>query len=1033
MVPPADDSPPAPPFPLTEKWVIDCAGWKVVKEARGLLAAGAVSDVRWEGCRLRGTVVAQGKALATGLEIRGRTDLSNLCPCPLSRRHGQICAHATAVALAQVQGLPNPAPAAASPSVPSRAAAAVAAPGPAASPRAETREAVRMVLDPRFAELWAKGKIPVRAEAAGTGPGSQAAWTWLDRAGIRTLPAMCVLRPEQVLDLWEVLADAVPGSVSRGEEAWTVSGTPAARLRVGLEATAEGDYRLTPRSTGTADQVWLRAGERAWAWFPGRGLVQPLRPAPALGQAVYGRLLAGETVTVPPGVLLAALDGWHECLEFLPAPGQGIVVRPAAARFRARFEGSFHALSGIVTVECGEVRYRLGTEPPAGAFPFREAGGAFATRNRAAEGEAAARLAEWGFGGPDGEGQFHLRGEGDVGRFYARGLADLARTWDVELGERFRHVTRDVEIIRPKLVEAKAGRGGGAGENWLGFGVAYAGTTAGAEIGRAEIRTLLEKGQRKVKLPGGRTAFVDLEACAEADEVLYDVHALQEDGLFKVRPAQAGFLRLAFGAGTGSAPRPVTLARLGALQDRLRDYQREGIRWIAGQWTGPAGAGLLADEMGLGKTVQSLAAAEWLLQERGGGQILVVAPTSLLETWRREAAQFLPERRCHVLHGARRWEEDGEIGAADLLVTSYALLVRDIGVLEGREFLAVILDEAGAIKNPDTHTARAARRLRAGARLALTGTPVENGVRELWSIFEFLLPGYLGRREEFRERYEAPVASGAAPKAVLERLRLRVRPVMLRRLKGTVARDLPPKIEQVRACALTPGQAALYESILREARRKIDDALSKKSEGQARMTMLTALLRLRQVCCDPRLLGVEGADKAGSGKLDVFGELLEECAAGGHKVLVFSQFTGMLKLLREGLEERGTSYAYLDGSSVDRAAQVARFQSGAADAPGIFLISLKAGGYGLTLTAADTVIHYDPWWNPAVEAQATDRAHRIGQERPVNAYKLVTTGTVEEKILALQRKKRDVIEAALDDEAPLMQGLSTDELRDVIG
>ena len=1009
------DSSSSLPFALTEKWLADAAGWKVMKEARGIHQAGAVTEVSLDGRRLKGILVVQGKPQIAGFEIESRTDIQNLCSCHLSRRYGQVCAHSTAVGLAYVLGPVGGVPSAVPPT-PGRPAAAPAA----VVERPETRGGLRVHFDPRFADLWEKGRIPVRIEAAKDG--GQAVWKWLDRARVVKLPAGCVLNPEQAIDLLETLQDT--GVARRGEDELAVSGSPASRLRVRLESLADGDFRLTPLARQGADHRWLRAGARIWAYFPGRGLLEPVRAAPAGAEAILGKLLAGEVATVPPGLLLAALNAWHECVEFLSEPGQGIVVRPGLPKFRARFEGSFNALSGIVTVIYGESSsFRLGATPPPGSFPFRAADGSFHTRNAMAERLAAARLEDFGFTGPDGDGQFQLRGEKDVGRFYARGYPELSRSWEVELGERFQHVSRQVEIIRPQMQE----RGGDA--NWFGFAIAYTGA-GGVEISRQEIQKLLAKGQSKVQLPGGRTAFIDLEACAEADEVIFDAQPRQEDGLFRVRAAQAGFLRTAFRSGEPVGLTAIDVSTVGETSALLRDYQRDGVRWLVNQWQGPAAAGLLADEMGLGKTLQSLVAAELLWREHGGGQILVVAPASLLHNWQREAARFLPGRRGHILHGTDRWEEEREIGGADLLITSYALLVRDIEQLAARDFLAVILDEAGAIKNPDTQTAKAARQIRAGARLALTGTPVENSVRELWSIFEFLIPGYLGRREEFRERYEAPIAAGAAPKPTLERLRQRLQPVMLRRLKENVAKDLPPKIEQIRPCELTPAQAKLYEAILRESRKQIDDALAKKSEGQARMTMLTALLRLRQVCCDPRLLGLDDADKIGSAKLDLFRELLEECESGGHRVLVFSQFTAMLALIRQSLDQQGTSYCYLDGSSTDRAAQVDRFQS--ASGPGLFLISLKAGGFGLTLTAADTVIHYDPWWNPAVEAQATDRAHRIGQLRPVSSYKLIAAGTVEEKIVALQRKKRDVIEAALDDGAPLMQGLTVEDLREVM-
>ena len=553
----------------------------------------------------------------------------------------------------------------------------------------------------------------------------------------------------------------------------------------------------------------------------------------------------------------------------------------------------------------------------------------------------------------------------------------------------------------------------------------------GLELSRQEIQRLLNRGQSKVKLANGKLAAIDLGACEEADEVLFDVQGNQEAGVFRVEAHQAGYLAAAIGGLAFEEGEAVTLEALDDLLPILRSYQKEGIAWLVRRMKSAAHAGLLADEMGLGKTLQSLASLELLLQNEEG-QVLIVCPTSLIANWQQEIRRFLPERKVQILHGAKRWNAEAAIDQADFLVTSYALLVRDLEIWRERDLAALVLDEASHIKNPDTKNAKAARQVKAGHRIALTGTPVENSIRELWSIFEFLVPGYLGSRREFKDRYEAPIASGAAPRPVLDRLRKRIEPLFLRRRKDQVATDLPSRMEQVHRCELTAKQASIYESILRESRKKIDDALSKSSEGQARMTVLTALLRLRQVCCDPRLLNIESAKKAGSGKLDLFMELMGEALAGSHRVLVFSQFTGMLSLLRERLDDEAISFCYLDGASTDRPLQVERFQA-SAHGPPVFLISLKAGGYGLNLTAADTVIHYDPWWNPAVEAQATDRAHRIGQTRPVTAYKLITNGTVEERILALQRRKRAMIDAALDEREPLMQGLSTDELREVIG
>jgi SNF2 family DNA or RNA helicase len=383
------------------------------------------------------------------------------------------------------------------------------------------------------------------------------------------------------------------------------------------------------------------------------------------------------------------------------------------------------------------------------------------------------------------------------------------------------------------------------------------------------------------------------------------------------------------------------------------------------------------------------------------------------------------------LHGPERHGLFSQIAKQDLVITSYALLRRDAEYYRGLEFDMVVLDEAQHIKNRQTQNAQAVKSIRTKHRLVLTGTPLENSVLDLWSIFDFLMPGYLGSAQDFKERYELPLVREKNI-AVQQRLVRRLRPFMLRRLKREVAKDLPEKIEQVSYCELSEGQRALYQQVLEASLKEIVNAVDANGLNKSRMVVLTALLRLRQICCDLRLLESKLQDKPSepSGKVELFGELLEEVVDGGHRVLVFSQFTTMLGLLRERLAAENIEFCYLDGSTKDRAQVVERFQR-ESRIP-VFLISLKAGGTGLNLTGADTVIHFDPWWNPAVEAQATDRAHRIGQKKVVTSYKLITRGTVEEKILNLQTRKRALFQGMLGGEEQLTEALSWEEIQDLL-
>lgn len=447
-----------------------------------------------------------------------------------------------------------------------------------------------------------------------------------------------------------------------------------------------------------------------------------------------------------------------------------------------------------------------------------------------------------------------------------------------------------------------------------------------------------------------------------------------------------------------SLPRAPILPSLDA---QLRPYQKLGVAWLHHLYRNDLG-GILADEMGLGKTLQALALLTALQQQPGSGSALVICPASLLENWRREAARFAPTLRTFVHHGVRRAPDAATLGAYDLTITSYGTLVRDDALFGSVPWGAVIADEAQHVKNRRSQNARALRSLNARGRFLLTGTPLENSLEDLRSLFDFILPGYLSA--------PLPGARGADKSWYDERLQAQAAPYILRRTKASVAPELPPRIEQVLWCELTDGQAALYRETQESGERALLDLeAGGASDSQVRFAALTQLLRLRQICCDPRLVRPEQS-ALGSGKLESLRELLEESLDDGHRVLLFSQFTSLLALLRAEFDEQAIPYCYLDGSmpAAARQAEVDRFQ-GTGAIP-LFLLSLKAGGTGLNLTGADTVIHFDPWWNPAAELQATDRAHRIGQTRAVTSYKLIASGTVEERVLGLQAEKRTLLE-----------------------
>ena len=438
------------------------------------------------------------------------------------------------------------------------------------------------------------------------------------------------------------------------------------------------------------------------------------------------------------------------------------------------------------------------------------------------------------------------------------------------------------------------------------------------------------------------------------------------------------------------------------LKAELRDYQREGLSWMQFLRQMQLG-GILADDMGLGKTVQALA---HILKEKEDGRLqqpaLIIAPTSLMHNWRREAEKFTPDLSVLVVHGAERSQYFDQLGQYDVILTTYPLLVRDFEVLEVQHWYLLILDEAQYIKNPRSKMAQQVRRLQAVHKLCMTGTPMENHLGELWAQFDFLMPGYLYDQRGFTRFFRKPIEL-EGDSARQDALNLRIRPFLLRRSKSDVALELPAKTEIIRSIEIDGRQRELYESVRLAMQKKVRDAMAVMGIGQSQIVVLDALMKMRQVCCDPRL--VTGLDEKApdSAKLEMLRDMLVEMVDEGRRILLFSQFTSMLKLIEDELNNLQIDYVKLTGQSKDRITPVERFQNN--EVP-VFLISLKAGGVGLNLTAADTVIHYDPWWNPAAEMQATDRAHRIGQDKAVFVYKLITEGTVEERILEMQERKR---------------------------
>ena len=464
------------------------------------------------------------------------------------------------------------------------------------------------------------------------------------------------------------------------------------------------------------------------------------------------------------------------------------------------------------------------------------------------------------------------------------------------------------------------------------------------------------------------------------------------------------------------------------IKAKFREYQQKGFGWLWFMYKYGLN-GILADDMGLGKTLQALALIQKAKEVDGDKPVLVVCPTSVVFNWESEIQKFVPDLKCLKLSGTERKALFEKIPENDVVITSYALVRRDIEELQQFDFRYVILDESQNIKNAISQTAQSVKQLKADHKLALSGTPIENKLEELWSVFDFLMPGFLFNVAEFNYRYVNPIME-RQDKTVEKRLKLQIFPFILRRMKRDVAKDLPDKVENIAYCELTPEQRDFYLDVLDSTKEELFKSIEQNGLEKSRLSIFSALLRLRQICCHPRLYDKENVKgMIQSGKFEHLKGMLEQIISEGHRILLFSQFVDMLDIIKDWLERTGTPYEYLTGKTKDRQGAVERFNS-SKNIP-IFLISLKAGGTGLNLTGADYVIHYDPWWNPAVEDQATDRAYRIGQTKKVFVYRLITKNTVEEKIQKLKSIKRDLVDNVISVDRNITKSLTLEDIKEI--
>jgi superfamily II DNA or RNA helicase len=1005
---------------ITESWLAQIGGWQAIKAARSLVADGHVAVSQNEGGLIRGTAGAGKMKFASGLRIRSRSDVDNLCTCPMARRSGMICEHSLAVALATLQKA-TPAPRqSGQPGQSSQSGP----PTPPAAPQILPITGQYSIFLPET--LREPLGVLVKHDPAGSETSRLAAW--LAVQGItkpQTVPLS--LRGPQAEAFLEVLGGhprvlwGKPGPTAKPLQ---IAADPV-RMPLVIESAPNGQIlpRLANPSFRQVFGPWWLCGETIvlfrvkgpggiWTAF---GQPQPLRWLVENREALDDAFqvdLRGEL-----------LSGFH--------------VLPVPLTFEITLEGSLQAVEARLAARFGETTWPIlpqgvasTAKPP--SFPLVDPQNAacFYLRDESAERRMVGRLESLGFRASD-RGHWLMQGGDAVLKFYASDLPRLRDLATIIEGDRWRTVTRGVQRIQPKTVVHEGG--GGSGQDWLSMEFAYQ-AADGFRLPRNDVLRMIRSGQKSVQGRDGKRYILDAEAVEELEETLRDVPLQLTPEGARIHSAHAAYFQ-------GENVTPIKLpdaalvqSVLAGLNVTLRSYQAEGFEWLLARAQAGRG-GILADDMGLGKTLQAIA----LVSACRNGPSMVVCPKSLLGNWRSEFERFAPSIKVTVVSGSGREKALESMDANSVIITSYPLISRDLAHYQKQDFELVLLDEASAIKNPDTEAAKALRSLKAKARFAITGTPLENGVRDLWSVMTFALPGYLGSRDNFKERFEQPIASSLASPAgqqAVARLRKLIRPWFLRRTKKQVLRDLPEKIEQVLWCDPSPAQAEVYRRVLEEGRDEIKAARRSGGQGGARMTMFTVLLRLRQVCCDLRLTGLPPETLKGldtddlSGKWPALQERLDAILETGGKVLIFSQFVQFLKLLRNHLDVTDVPYCYLDGQTQDREGQVKAFQT--QPDKRVFLISLKAGGYGLNLTAADHVILADPWWNPAVEAQAIDRAHRLGQQRVVHAFRLATRGTVEERILALQAKKRGLIEATVEDDATVMTGLTETDLEELL-
>ncbi len=1081
------------PSDLTIETLISWGGDSVFNRALKMAHSGKVVSASWNAQ----THEVSGKiATPTGWDMPVKFDLldngtiKSKCPCRDNQEYGQVCPHVVAIGLLLMDRANNP-EAKAREQAEIRAAQRMAQINPDAYiKRSPNGIPVRVSL------RWTKN-----AKQEFYSGGVKAKLFFIDAAknrylpddprlknGIKLSPAnenlLCVLEdicagpasheitlePLDFINILELMTSAEPVEVELHAEYFEENGHfalfPFAKLPFAHIASSDKFFVHGNKGFVCAENI-DESPSRGEKYYP----IKKVLPGPF--QIVYkeDQIITREAM---PAFIYNNLPLLQREVEVKLSPSEDMFkFIPDKPVILIRLSGTRASLSAQAYARYGEKEIVCYASLPPDAIcrPDPEDFLLYHVRNKEAEAKALYMLEHFGFKEntdvplivqkatkQEDAPRMFITDPREVLNFLGSGIPSLRRMgWKFEMSPRLEPIVDSLPLATPIVNITDAPR--------ESFDVGYSFNAEGCNIPETEIQKAINRGESFVTV-GDKTVLIDTEAVKAIRDVFSDCASQgnARAGRFRVGSIYAPYVRESLNALSDAvdveaeaAPtwREISEARsrdenakyepvdLGAREGILRPYQKQGVYWM--RFLEKSGlSGLLADEMGLGKTLQTLT---WISLQRTdpaaqGKPALVVCPTSLVANWNAEAEKFVPELKRLVISGPDRANNFNKVEDADLVITSYALLQRDIeDAYLGKKFSVIVLDEAQHIKNRRTKNAVAAKQLDSVQKLVLTGTPVENSVADVWSIFDFLLPDYLGAYDLFRASIEIPISEGGQHGAAAqEKLHHKLSPFILRRLKKDVAKDLPDKIIKVAYCPMTDEQQRWYNDILSKTRTKIKDMVKEKGFQKSRIEILALLMRLRQISNHVGLLKEyrekHGADKSFSdnlsGKLDAFFELLDEAIDGGHRVLVFSQFVQMLSILRDELEKRGIKYCYLDGATKDRLGACKKFNTD--ESIPLFLISLHAGGTGLNLTGADMVVHFDPWWNPAVEAQATDRAHRIGQKRTVYVVKMISEHSVEERVLALQQKKQLVIDATVGTtDAEAVQKLTYDDIKSIVG